>query len=318
MFRRHSTTLSNRVRVPLLFLVAAAALIVGPSGASAATQIGETFDPNHDCSADFTNLQSTSPGGQYAAPSAGVITRWSFQRDAAVGTVKLKFKVARSAGGDKFTLVGESALVAPVIDTLNSYFVRIPVLAGDIIGNYWDAGNNFGGDCSTGGADYKIHQKAGDVVPPTTATFTEVADEQLDISALLEPDCDNDGLGDETLDGSLVGCGPGGTTIAPVTCRGQRLTIVGSQGSDTIVGTSGPDVIAALGGNDTVFALGGNDLVCGNNGADRIRGGPGNDILKGNHGSDTLRGKRGNDILRGGKQNDTCFGGKGDDTFRSC
>jgi Ca2+-binding RTX toxin-like protein len=316
MFKRHSTTRLNRVCVPLLLLVGAVALLAIPSGATAATQIGETFTPTTTCLDNQTLLQSTSPGGQYLTPSAGVITRWSFQAPAA-NVPLLKFKVGRSAGGNDFTIIGESAQVTPVVSTLNSYFTRVPVQGGDIIGFYdTGAGTRLCGTNPVAG--YAIHAIFGDVAPPTTAAFTPQAGPKLDVSAFLEADCDKDGLGDETQDGSLVGCGPGGTTIAPMTCRGQRVNIVGTSGADEIVGTPGPDVIAGLAGNDRVFAFGGNDLVCGNNGADRIRGGPGNDILKGNHGNDTLRGKRGNDILRGGKQNDTCFGGKGDDTFRSC
>jgi Ca2+-binding RTX toxin-like protein len=302
------------VRRPLLAFLVAAALFAIPSGASAATQIGQPFTPDQTCGTDVTYLQTTSPAAQYTTPSAGVITRWSYRAAASAGTDKLKFKVGRRAGGDNFTMIGESALMDPVPDTLNSYFAQIAVQAGDVIGIYWNTGNTSA--CARAKAGYKAHFWFGDVVPPTTAEFIEEPGYQLDISAILEPDCDKVGLGDETQDGNLSSCGA--AAITPPTCKGQRVTIVGTPGADEIVGTPGPDVIAALGGNDKVFALGGNDLVCGNNGADRIRGGPGNDILKGNHGNDTLRGKRGNDILRGGKQNDTCFGGKGDDTFRSC
>ena len=54
-------------------------------------------------------LQSGSPGNQYAAPSAGVITRWSFQPRRQRRT-RLKLKVGRAAGGANVTIVGESAL----------------------------------------------------------------------------------------------------------------------------------------------------------------------------------------------------------------
>jgi hypothetical protein len=328
MFKRHSTTRLNRVRVPLLFLAGAVALLAIPSGATAAVTVGKTFEPTQNCGFSLTRLQSVSPGSQYTVPSKGVITRWNFR--AANDPPDLRFKVGRVTPGEdlegtaEFTIVGESLIKTDLNDdALNSFFTRIPVLAGDVIGFFNP--DSFVGPCTKdilgepdpADDDYVTHNTFGDPHPGDTMDFFR-ATRQLDIAATLEADCDNDGLGDETQDGSLVGCGPGGTTIAPMTCRGQRVNIVGTSGADEIVGTPGPDVIAGLAGNDRVFAFGGNDLVCGNNGADKISGGPGNDTLKGNHGNDTLRGKGGNDILRGGKQNDTCFGGKGDDTFRSC
>jgi hypothetical protein len=322
MLKLCRTTVSDRFQLPLLFLVAAAALIVGPSGASAATQIGETFDPTGNCIANFTRLQSVSPANSYAAPSAGVITRWSYDHAGDPSSVpNLKFKVGRAAPGADltmpadFTIIGESGVVTPDPNTLNSYPVRIAVQAGDVIGIY----NETAGLCQRDVIGYTEHYRAGDVEPGETEEFTPLTTVQLDVSAILEADCDKDGRGDETQDGNLSSCTPvAGVIPTPRTCRGQRVNIVGTPGADEIVGTPGVDVIAALAGNDKVFAFGGNDLVCGNNGADKIRGGPGNDVLKGNHGNDTLRGKRGNDILRGGKQNDTCFGGKGDDTEKSC
>jgi hypothetical protein len=289
-------------------LAVSAVLVAVPSGAGAATQIGETFTPpgGVPCAKNTTFLQSISPAGraQYAAPSPGVITRWSF----AAGSnppFKLKFKVGRSAGGTMFTMIGESSLVAPVTNTLNSFFTMIPTQAGDIIGLYTDTGNTGSEDCRRGFFGYSTHSRTGDVVPPTTANFsTFETQRQLDVSALLEPDCDNDGLGDETQDTNLSACG-----VTPLTCRGKQLTIVGTNGPDLIVGTPGADVIGALAGNDTVSGLARNDVICG---------GAGKDTLKGGKGKDTLLGQAGKDKLKGGGANDICKGGKGNDSAAKC
>jgi Ca2+-binding RTX toxin-like protein len=99
---------------------------------------------------------------------------------------------------------------------------------------------------------------------------------------------------------------PNATTT---TCKGQPVTLVGTQGNDVGRGTPGRDVIAGLGGNDTVSGLGGNDLICGGSGKDKLKGGPGNDKLFGQSGKDTLK---------GGGADDTCKGGKGKDTLVSC
>jgi RTX calcium-binding nonapeptide repeat (4 copies) len=305
-------------RLSLASAVVGAGLMVAPSGASAASLIGETFTPSVGCASNTTRLQNVSPGDQYSAPTDGVITRWSFQAPAT--PPQLKFKVGRPAGGDSFTMIGQSELVVPVADVLNSYFVQIPVNAGDIIG-LWTATNGF---CRRMQDGYRHRSIAGDVQPPTQAVFPTEPQAQLDISALLEPDCDNDGFGDETQDPDISSCappppgtppGPGipppgsppGTL--PVTCRGAQATIVGTEGSDVRTGSQGQDVIVALGGNDTLSGLRGNDLICG---------GPGKDTLRGGRGKDTLLGQKGKDALKGGGGKDLCKGGKGNDSASKC
>jgi RTX calcium-binding nonapeptide repeat (4 copies) len=285
-----------------------------PSGAGAATTVGETFTPTTVCFTNQTLLQTTSPGAQYAVPSDGVITRWSFQASAANVPTGLKFKVARPAGGNNFTVVGESTQVPPVASTLNNYFVQIPVRAGDLIGFYVVSPGNTRLCGINPVAGFAVHVIIGDVSPGTTAAFGPQVGPKLDVSALLEADCDKDGLGDETQDQNLSSCAPG--TIPPpapgaatATCRGIAATIVGTNGSDVRTGSQGQDVIAALGGNDTLSGLGGNDVICGGAGKDSLRGGKG---------KDSLLGQKGKDALNGGPSRDFCKGGKGNDTASKC
>jgi hypothetical protein len=295
--------------IPAAALVATALMAV-PSGASAATTIGQTVSPGN-CTAGPTRLQTTSPGNLYAAPSDGVITSWSFQAGAAVPS--LKFKVGRPAGGNLYTIIGESALVTPSPNILNTFPIRLSVLAGDLIGFYVGVA----GQCGITPIAGFVHSAAGgDIVPPNQATFTPQPAQmvQLDVSAQLEPDCDKDGFGDETQDQNLSNCAPG--TIPPpapgaatATCKGKPATIVGTNGSDVRVASPGRDVIAGLGGNDTLSGLAGNDLICG---------GAGKDNLKGGKGKDTLLGQKGKDTLKGGGSRDFCKGGKGNDTASAC
>ena len=113
--------------------IAVAGLLFLPAGASAATQIGQTFAGATGNCSPGTRLQSGSPGGQYAAPSPGVLTSWSIQSGS--GSAPVKLKVARNAGGDNFTILAESD--GKNIDTanvLNTFPVRIAVQAGDLVG----------------------------------------------------------------------------------------------------------------------------------------------------------------------------------------
>jgi hypothetical protein len=171
-----------------------AALIAAPVGA--ATPIGEAFEPAGDnCTGNATYIQSGSPGGQYAAPFAGVITAWSHQ--ALGSSTQLRLKVAHSEGGNDFTIVGESELVQETSETASAHPVRIPVVAGDVIGFYL-APNV---PCLRVTGAYAYLWKPGeDTAVGTTASFATGAPAELDIAAILEPDADHDGFGDETQD----------------------------------------------------------------------------------------------------------------------
>jgi Ca2+-binding RTX toxin-like protein len=226
-------------KVATAIVLVAMAPIAVPAGAGAATTFGATNPPNAFCAGIF--LQAISPGNQYAAPFDGVITSWSYQAGARVPE-QLKLKVARPEGGNDFTMIGESAVVAPAPNTLNSYPTRIAVKAGDVLGFYAPGFPATVGFCwadvpptTTG---YEVAVLPGDIVPPTRATFNRLPPSaQLDVSAVLE-------LG----------------------CNDFPATVVGTSGSDVGTASSRQDVIVAQGGNDTLSGLAGNDMVCGGSG----------------------------------------------------
>jgi hypothetical protein len=194
------------VRRRCVVLAVTCAALAMASSASAAVTIGGTFPPSTFACSGGTLLQSGSPAGQYAAPFAGVLTSWSVQ--AGAGPSQRKLKVARPAGGNSFTIVGESDLRTPTPNALNSYPVRIPVQPGDVIGFFLSAI----GECGVVPAPgYSYHESNGDPAPGTTSAFNGPLDDpgiQLDVSATLEPDCDGDGFGDDTQDQDLSPCNP--------------------------------------------------------------------------------------------------------------
>ena len=114
----------------------------------------------------------------------------------------------------------------------------------------------------------------------------------------------------------------------------QRISVVGSSGSDTInlsalsrdlFGCVVPIQISGLGDNDSIVgATGlpnaidggeGNDTLTASFASDTLDGGNGNDILDAAGGSDILRGGAGNDSLNGGSGNDALLGGAGRDSL---
>ena len=170
-----------------------------PTPAAGAVTIGETFTPNLGCGAPNLTLQAVSPDGLYAAPSPGVLTSWSFQAAAAANSpTGLKLKVARSLGANDFRIIGETVREPIAPSALNTFPARIPVQAGDVIGYFNDTGP---AHCVRNApAPYSTRFVNSDLPPGGFDTFLTVGALQVDLAALLEPDADADGFGDESQD----------------------------------------------------------------------------------------------------------------------
>jgi hypothetical protein len=81
---------------------------------------------------------------------------------------------------------------------LNTFPARIPVEAEDVIGYFNDTGP---AHClRTAPAPYSTRFVNADLLTGSTATFMTNGLLQMDIAAILEPDADGDGFGDETQD----------------------------------------------------------------------------------------------------------------------
>jgi uncharacterized repeat protein (TIGR01451 family) len=230
-----------RVRRALVGTGLSACLLLGAAGsASAATTIGQNgAGGGGTCGAGNTFVQTaTAPGvPSYVVPAGGgVITSWSFLAGSTAGEQD-KLKVVRPTGtANQFLVVGDGALQTMTPSTLNTFPVRIPVQAGDLLGIYTADGN----DCivsthTTGNTDSYL--ASADPPPGTTFTGTPESGsgEAYNVSARVEADADHDGWGDETQDkcvgaiGSAQGCPTADLTVTKVAgataiLRGQRVT----------------------------------------------------------------------------------------------
>ena len=197
---------SSVPRGALGLAAAIAAFFAFGSPANARIDVGQLVDPTSSaCSQNNTWLQTVSPNNRYVVPEAGVITQWSFQGGTFVPT-QMRLKVGRPVSGNDYSIVGQSGFEAPAASSVNTYSTAVRVAAGDIIGFYF-IGSNFV-DCALPGAPGHQDSLAnGDIQPGSSATFTPEGG-QLDIAAVLEPDCDSDGQGDETQDQDLTSCPP--------------------------------------------------------------------------------------------------------------
>src|SRR5262245_46392902 len=74
-------------------LVGAAGLLLAmPSGASAATTLGETFSPD-SCAGNTTYIQTADPGNRYAVLFDGVITSWSYEAASVDPATAVRLKI---------------------------------------------------------------------------------------------------------------------------------------------------------------------------------------------------------------------------------
>ena len=177
--------------------VASAALFTAQ--ASAATQIGETFVPTGGFASGKTYLQATSPNSSYTIPAAGVLTSWSSQGPSS-GSASVAFQAGRPGAGTNYTIVASSAVHPVGAGQTFTGQLSYPVKAGDVIGLYINSDASFVRFVSGFGLVAKTGGNDGSYTSPG-------AEAQLDVSAVLEPDVDGDGLGDDSQDADDDGDG---------------------------------------------------------------------------------------------------------------
>ena len=183
--------------------LALAAMILAPS-AGAATEFGSNCT-GAEAEPGFTVLDLAHSASELlptAAPVSGVITRGKTTIDpsASVAGQTEKLHVFRSAGPNQYTLVAESSPI-PMSPGTTTFATRIPIQAGDRLGYSNSAvGEQSGFLCrSKDPADLVAYTDAPPAVGGTTVFGT--ADEfRAPLAAVIEPDADNDGFGDETQD----------------------------------------------------------------------------------------------------------------------
>lgn len=149
-----------------------------------------------------TRVQTTvAPGGPvYSAPTAGIVTKWGLSVPAEQsGTVRLKI-VSYDGGTAAWTVLGQSDAMQAV-GGLNMFDTRIPVAAGNTIALY---SPTYAAYCLSGvppgdttsvpiyGSDVQL----GEVFTPDTSKYGS----HLALFAVIEPDADGDGFGDESQD----------------------------------------------------------------------------------------------------------------------
>ena len=177
------------------------ALLLAPGAASAATRVG------NDCSAPNTGLVNSvliqlanaSSSLPIEAP-AGVVTQWRVTSSRPAASQRLKV-VAPTGPKNEYRLVGESEEQA-ILPTENVFDARIPVPAGARFGLY-APGPDGPLNCNAVDPGDLMGSHSGDLlVTDGPVVFQQVVgNSRVPVSAVVEPDGDGDGYGDETQDG---------------------------------------------------------------------------------------------------------------------
>jgi len=131
-----------------------------------------------------------------AAPITGVLTKVTVNVPM-VPAVPTIIKTLRPTGNlNEYTVISQSASFN-VNTGNNTYDVRLPVTAGDLLGSTSPLGVLM---CNTASASDVVAAAATDIQPGVAATYTPVTSRALSAVATVEPDADKDGFGDTTQD----------------------------------------------------------------------------------------------------------------------
>lgn len=204
------------------------------SSAAAATEFGDNCTANEAVESPITLFEITGAGNPLptAAPSAGVITAWKVNLVPAPITIPQTLKVLRpNLGAKTVQVVGEAS--GNVIGGSNTFPARISVQAGDRLGLF--EGGTYGPLlCELPGASTLGGFEGGPGVG-SSAPFVEVpAEARVPVFAVLEPDADNDGFGDETQDQ----CPQSAATQAPCPTISLKTSTAVKKGLATVLVTA--------------------------------------------------------------------------------
>jgi len=201
----------------MITLVAAMGVmsLVGASPALGATEFGDPCTADRGTSSSkITIFGLSSPSSPFplAAPSAGVITAWKLSLVTPSPPIPViipqTLKVMRLNTATKTAqVVGESS--GTVGSGTNTIPARIPVQAGDRLALFGSGPISFEGSTTEIGTLYCEESAGpsdvyggfvGTISPGASSPYEEGAGARVPAIAVLEPDGDGDGFGDETQD----------------------------------------------------------------------------------------------------------------------
>jgi hypothetical protein len=203
------------IRRTSILIAVAASLAVAPAADATTVNIGQVDTPdqatdNGSCTNCTYLVSSTGAGSPsyVVPPGSWVLTSFSTQEDATAST-GFRFFLAEPAGGSDYTLRALSDPFPTAAGMLNTYPVQIPVQPGWVLGVRTGTDGVTSRNTADAADVLRVYDNtnAGTTVPAGASLPMK----ELNASASLESDCDNDGLGDDTQDPAVTppgGCPP--------------------------------------------------------------------------------------------------------------
>jgi hypothetical protein len=210
--------MTNRLRPvprPRRFLLAAAlsisaaSVLALPTPAGAATTIGSDLATAPGIGSGhalgLTSVLRAFPGRQVTAPTDGVIVAWRIRVGGSSNAQLVELRVIRGTGAASTGAGSGQAESVPAAPGIYTFAAALPIAAGDFIGidvlPSGTTGTFFGaGPPGTQRENWVPPLADGESRAPNSSNSGGVS-----INADIEPDCDQDGLGDETQDSTLFG-----------------------------------------------------------------------------------------------------------------
>jgi hypothetical protein len=199
----------RRIVLASVLTAVAGFALAAPGGAFAATLVGSPLTGNfsgamRSCTPACTDFNTAlpEPGANVTSPITGVITRWRMMGNA--GGASFQLRVVHSAGGGQYIGVGTSSPEIPAGAGPSTFSTSLPISAGDMIGINVPSGVTWNGHSAPviGAGFVSVQPTLTESPPAQTSNFT-VNDAEEGVNADVEPDCDKDGLGDESQDTNL-------------------------------------------------------------------------------------------------------------------
>ena len=180
--------------------------LVVPATASASQVIGQTAPPEDGCFSSLTYVQvGLTSGAAYGTATRGVVTSWSTYGGSATGRLALVTMHPNLAGGAGAVTFDAKDVIRDVAPgALNTFSgVHLPIAAGGQIGLHVPF--NAPGSCvfSVPAATDTYAFIIGNSNPGDAGTVGDTTGKgfsRVNASAVVEPDADVDGFGDETQD----------------------------------------------------------------------------------------------------------------------
>jgi hypothetical protein len=194
---------TRRMNLRVASVLAAGALATCAAPALAATQLGQVAPSGAIGAGGCTNCAefqvATAPGSApyVVGPGGGVITSWTFHAVNTATAAQLRL-FAPGPGAGRFTLIAETPYHSFTLGETATVPTQIPVAAGMHLGVAVSAGDE---DYITGVTGDHVSSNPDFNLPIGGSELVTTSDQRhANIAAIVEPDADHDGYGDETQD----------------------------------------------------------------------------------------------------------------------